>query len=188
MSLIPTYAIPDSLPPPVISGTTVQSFTDVWGDVWIAKNGVYGGAWKRARDTLYGKWYRNAAFTLPAGQAAVPLDSTTRDPYSMYTNPAGSAAYPPISGLYDILWQVTANATASGQWVQPRFFINGMLMGVSQSYASSVNAFSSVISQQFVLHVGDYIQFYDNASTALAAGVGAPGYWTYATVEYYGTG
>jgi hypothetical protein len=187
MSLIPTYAIPDSLPPPVTSGTTVQSFTDVWGDVWIAKNGVYGGAWKRARDTLYGKWYRSAALTVGA-YGPLQLDATTRDPYSMFFNVAQGAAAVPIAGVYDMLLQISATATATGQWVQPRIFINSELMAVSQSYASSANAFSSVVSQQFACNAGDVLQFFINISASLAIGVGAPGYWTYATVEYYGTG
>jgi hypothetical protein len=187
MSLIPTYAIPDNLPPPVASGTTIQSFTDTWGDVWIAKSGVYGGAWKRARDTLIGKWYRSAALTI-AGTVAIPFDVTVRDPYGMYTNPAASALGIPITGLYDITWQYSVVATAAGQWIAPRVYVNSWLQGVTQPHSSSANNFSALICQQLPLYAGDSVQFLAGNSVSLAVAVGAPGFWTYATVEYYGTG
>lgn len=189
MSLIPTFAIPDNLPAPVTSGTTVQSFTDVWGDVWIAKNGVYGGAWKRPRDTLIGKWYRNTAYT-SAGNVALPFDATVRDAYGMYTS-ASSACTVPIAGVYDVTYQYSVTATATAQWAAQRLYISTLsgnlwLSGIMESHSSLAAIFSTLIHQQYPLNAGDTIQFLGGAGTSLACVATATG--TYACVEYYGTG
>jgi len=63
MSVIqsPTSVPVNNLPPPVTSGSGIQTFIDVNGEQWVAKVGVYGGVWKRARDVMHAIAYRNAA-------------------------------------------------------------------------------------------------------------------------------
>ena len=84
---IPAYAFVNDLPAPVTTGTTIQSFTDVMGEVWVAKNGVNGGAWARARAVLYCRCYRGAAYNTPAGNSTFVYDTAVDDVYGMFANP-----------------------------------------------------------------------------------------------------
>jgi hypothetical protein len=84
---IPTYAVVNDLPAPVTTGSTIQSFTDVLGDVWVAKNGVSGGAWARARAVLYCRCYRGAAYNTPAINATFVYDTAVDDVYGLFASP-----------------------------------------------------------------------------------------------------
>ena len=112
------------LPAPVTTGTTVQSFTDPTGEVWIAKNGVNGGAWSRARDVLRARMYRSAAYTSVASTATrIPYDTVTYDPYGMATvaAAAGTQCFTiPVAGLYRLTSQthIQGAATAGRSYAQ----------------------------------------------------------------------
>jgi hypothetical protein len=101
-----------NLPAPVTSGSGVQSYTDTLGDVWVAANGVNGGNWKRARDVLHARWYRNAAWQVTGSIASIGFDTPNRDPYGLYAT--GTTLYTaPIAGLYSLYagYAVAAPAT-----------------------------------------------------------------------------
>lgn len=91
------------LPPPVTTGSAIQSFADPTGEVWVAKNGVRGGAWLRARDALRARMYRAAAYTTVATTATrIPYDSVTPnyDLFGLSTTGASAGFTVPIAGMY----------------------------------------------------------------------------------------
>lgn len=183
MSLLPTYAIPDNLPAPVTSGTTVQNFTDIWGDVWVAKNGVNGGNWRRARDVLYAKWYRNAAVNA-GGIAAITLDTMTKDDYGLY---AGSAFTAPVPGWYNVIFQLAVTSTATGQWCTARLnYTGGVVVGYMRQHCTTITVFTALCVLQTYLNAADTITTLSEASVTLAVATGV--HETYATLEYRGTG
>jgi hypothetical protein len=75
------------LPAPVTTGTTLQTFIDPVGDVWVAMNGVNNGNWARARSVLYCRVFRNAAYTSPAVNSAFIYDTVGDDVYGMWASP-----------------------------------------------------------------------------------------------------
>lgn len=101
-----------NLPPAVTSGTTTQTFTDALGDVWVAKNGVNGGSWKRARDVLIGSCYLNTGFTMGTSQVALPFDTQGIDDYGMWNGSNGFNL--PINGVWRLECQATASFTTTG--------------------------------------------------------------------------
>jgi hypothetical protein len=98
------------LPPPETTGTTVQSFTDVNGDIWIAKNGVNGGVYRRARDVLHCRVYRSAAWTPTASLQKLIWDTAVKNDYGIWTG-AGNFSVP-IGGWYGFNLNVAATASA----------------------------------------------------------------------------
>jgi hypothetical protein len=101
-----------NLPAPVTSGSGVQSFTDVLGDVWVAQNGVAGGAWKRARDVLHGFYHRAGAWTAPTAWANFVYDTLDSDPYVMYNTSTGVFT-PPVAGMWQIRMFLTVSPSAA---------------------------------------------------------------------------
>jgi hypothetical protein len=96
-----------NLPAPVTSGSGVQSFTDVLGDVWVAANGVSSGAWKRATNVLHGSYYRNAAWNAVTANALFTFDTLVADPYGLYS---GGIVTLPIAGI----WSLNVGLGSSG--------------------------------------------------------------------------
>lgn len=104
--------------PPVTTGTTVQSFTDAAGDVWVAKNGVNGGAWKKARDVLHASYHRSAAFTIPTGTAAILIfDTVENDDYTLLNTGNGIVTFP-VAGLWSVDCTIAASPVAATTWIQ----------------------------------------------------------------------
>lgn len=191
MTFIPAYAPPENLPAPITSGSGIQSFTDVWGDVWVAANGVNGGMWRRARDVLHAYWYRTAAINTPTASTIFLYDTVggfvgSQDSYSLYNSSTGTFT-PPIPGWWQIYHQIGGVATASGQWLQAvlRNTTSAAMAGaVAQS--SSATLISPTCSWRGFLPVGYGVMTYVQASAALA--VNCTAYWTYLHIDYLGTG
>jgi hypothetical protein len=97
---IQSYALPDNLPAPVTSGTTIQTFQDVTGEWWIAKNGVYSGAWKRARAVLHACVGRAGAFTPPTAMTLFGWDTIITDTYGLYVGSPTYGFVVPVAGWY----------------------------------------------------------------------------------------
>jgi len=93
-------------PPPVTSGTTIQTFQDPTGDMWVAKNGVANGQWFRARDVLKCYAWPTANTTItPANTFVVvslPNPGALNDPFGMVAN---NQITLPFSGAW---WRVNA--------------------------------------------------------------------------------
>jgi hypothetical protein len=85
-----------TLPAPVTSGSTVQSFTDALGDVWIAKNGVSGGNWVRANQMVARAVLGNAG--TPSGLTPFPITlPATLDPWGCFSTSVFTCA---VAGTY----------------------------------------------------------------------------------------
>jgi hypothetical protein len=124
-----TDPIPFPAGGPLTSGQ--GSFTDPTGDIWVAKAGVNGGNWRRARDVMHARYYRTAAFTLTASAwVNLTLDTLQYDDYGLYSTSTGLFT-PMITGFWRLTFIVGATPTASGQWIQP---------GIWESSNSSVPA------------------------------------------------
>jgi hypothetical protein len=174
----------NGLPPPVLSGTGIQSWTDDNNDVWVAKNGVYGGAWRKARDVLHSRWYRNGAWSWPTAATVLTYDQPSYDPYSLYASARFTA---PIGGLYYLRALAGYSATASGQWAATYPQLNGATMlASSQGWSTGVGGILIPAADLLKLNAGDTIQIQVRASNAIA-GLTSQQY-TSLTVQYLGTG
>jgi hypothetical protein len=115
---IQSYALADNLPAPTVSAT-VQSFVDVNGEVWIAKNTVNGGAWKRARDTLFGLIINSAGYTTLASPGGiVPYSATSKDTWGIATGSPNYGLTAPIAGWYRIVASLVGTTTSANNDMQ----------------------------------------------------------------------
>lgn len=200
MSTIPTYAQPDNLPAPLTYGG-IQSYTDTYGDVWVAQVGVNGGQWRRAREVLFSKVCRINPINANVATAVMPMDWVLKDTYGLY-NPTyqGGAFIIPVAGWYNVVFGMGVTSTAGAQWVDARIYVNSVQVEIVRSDASLASSLSTTAALQAFLNAGDYVQPFSNASVQLAALVGplppyaggtpgyTPGYWLYSTLQYRGTG
>jgi hypothetical protein len=178
-----------NLPPPVISGTTVQSYTDVLGDVWVALNGVNAGAWRRARDVLHARYYRVAGFTsLANAWSSLSMDTLHFDDYGMYS--AGTGLFtPPVTGVYRLTFQCGATCTATAQWVQPGIWTGNVVNVVADvvGHASTAKGCSmNVTTIRRITTLTDTYVARFASSVALAGLTGAD--TTFFEMDYLGTG
>jgi len=184
------YTNPIPLPAPLTSGTTVQSYTDPIGEVWVAKNGVNSGQWRKARDVLHCKLWRNAAFTLAtSGNPILPMDTVNRDPYGMFNSGVGGANAP-IAGIYRIVVWYRYTATAAGQSANAFIAINNATLtsfgngGASQTTSGT---FTPSANDTLSLSAGDYVTLNQNCTAALGIVAGALQN-SGLVVDYLGTG
>jgi hypothetical protein len=174
----------NGLPAPLTSGTAIKSYTDDNNDVWVAKAGVFGGAYKKARDVLHSRWYRNGAWSWPTAATVLTYDTVSYDPYSLYASARFTA---PIGGLYYLRALAGYSASASGQWAATYPQLNGVTMlASSQGWSTGVGGILIPAADLLKLNGGDYIQIQVRASNALA-GLTSQQY-TSLTVQYLGTG
>ena len=104
-----------NLPAPITSGSGIQTFTDVLGDVWVAANGVSNGAWKRARDALVCRYSRAAAFNATTTNSLFPFDTVVFDNYSLYATGSGLFTCP-VDGVYLVNTGVGINVASAYQF------------------------------------------------------------------------
>lgn len=183
------YTDPIPTPAPVTSGSGPQTFQDPLGDWWVAQNGVYGGQWRRARDVVISRVYRNAALT-PSGTALFPYDAVDRDPYGFY-NTTSSLFTVPVAGWYRIICFFSTNVQiTTGQFVAVYFYRNGAqaAAGPQMGFLTGQGNFP-VVNGVCLLYCnpGDTLGvWYGNSSTAVAVRPGIN--WTTANFEYVGSG
>jgi hypothetical protein len=190
MTAIPTYVPLIPLPAPVTTGTTVQSYTDPSGDVWVAKNGVNSGNWFRARDVLHSRIARAAAWNLSTTLVQFSYDTAMRDPYGMYS--AGGFQVP-IAGLY--LW--TATLSAGLTWASASFLqLEMQNTTAAQVWADIVGApagtgpggftTSAIATISIPCAAGDLLKVFQRASAAVTGATGSN--FVYSHIDYLGTG
>jgi hypothetical protein len=182
---IQTYVPVDNLPAPITTGTTIQNFTDVWGDVWVAKNGVNGGNWRRARDVLTSKIYRAAAWTTGSSGSLLSFDSVTRDPYGL----AGGGQWTcPVAGVYAVsaVAGITFTATAQAAYININDSIVGNVMLAGQHSSMGYGA-GLTVSGAIFFGAGIVVGIFTNTSGPTLNGQAGAGI-TSGTFAYLGTG
>lgn len=183
-----TYADPIPTPAPLTSGTTIQSFTDPLGDVWVAKNGVNSGNWFRARDVLYCNVYRVQPFTLAtSANPPLPMDTVVRDAYGMFNTTNGSVNCP-VAGLYRAQgqWRATSTGQQSGNAFITLNNVNILAFGSTLPSVTGLTMCAQAASYAFV-NAGDQLYLNQNCTAALACAVNT--LWaTFLQVKYEGTG
>jgi hypothetical protein len=171
--------------PPTTSNVVV-SRVDHDGEVWVARAGVNGGAWRRARDVLHCSHRRVAALNLSAGSAALfSHETAVHDAYGLYA-PAGSALVVPVGGVWRFDQIIVATATAANQWVQSQLNVNNALGQLNQATTGGAGSFgvSTFLSRR--LNAGDSVTTLACASIALAAVVVGGGPWCQMVASYLG--
>jgi hypothetical protein len=183
---LPSYVPTIPLPAPVTTGTTIQSYTDPYGDVWVAKNGVNGGAWARARDALHCRVYRNAAWTCTATTTQIAFDTVFQDNYGMFSS--GSGIILPIAGIYRFSASVTVTATGAGQWLTFNVFVGAASVGAAnnQSGQTTSNALQVLVSDLSGANAGALLKATASSMLSFTGGTGVGN--TSLSASYIGTG
>jgi hypothetical protein len=171
-------------PPPVTTGTTLQTAVDHLGDVWIAKNGVNGGSWKRPRDVLHASYYRNAAFTPQTSSAIIICDTLLADDYSLY-NPTNGVVTLPLTGWWRVTQSLGATATGSN-WIQIIGNFTNSTWSVAHSSVASATVWAQVSQSIRISSPGATVSFNMQANTTLTGRNNAAN--TKFECDYMGTG
>lgn len=183
---IPTYAMADNLPAPT-TNSALQTFTDVYGEVWIAKSTVGGGNWYRARDTLRAKITNNAQVSTPTTGTLFPLPNVTKDVWGMF-NSAQSALTALIPGWYRAdFWMWNGGSATLPFYSQYSLMVNNASTISSDNYFDgSAVSNGNRTSALFFYNAGDYVNAHGYTSSASTSHSG------YASVclqmDYLGTG
>jgi hypothetical protein len=176
-----------NLPGVITSGSGLQSYTDPTGEVFVAQNGIAGGAWKRARDVLYCHVNLSTALAGNTGQVALNFDTASRDVYGMWNGSNGITAL--ISGMYRYELQATcAFGAATGTmaiwgWLGPTQLFYNTQTGTGGFGGTSVSPFAT--KTFFVPTAGSLVNAQFRQTTAVNVSAGSP--WTWASLMYLGS-
>jgi hypothetical protein len=174
-------------PAPLGAAAPFTSFTDSLGDVWVAKGGVYGGAWRRAKDGLYCRVYRNSNYAVTAGANTVQFNVASWDPYSIYNGINFSFVFP-LAGYYLLVGNIAQNV-GTGQWFQINANITGSITGSTYlggcppTAAGPADVIASMSDIYLVNAAGAYFILSTNGSSTQIDGNASGGY-TVASVTY----
>jgi len=179
-----------NLPAVVTSGSTVQTYTDPTGEVWIAKNGVKGGNWYRARDVIRSRVYRNATWTANASSTLFVFDSMTKDDYTFYNLTSGIFTCP-VAGWYHAMSQIGVQYSTASLAVGAAIVLQQNGVGYSQTNdirTTTVNGILSYYSNDYIYcAANDQLALWFNTANAPSATrVGSN--LTYAGFYYEGSG
>ena len=179
----PTAAVPN-LGAPVTTGTTIQTFTDASGTVWVAKAGVYGGTWHKARDVLHSRLGRAAAFSASTAVTAFTFDTVVDDVLALY---GGTTFTAPVAGQYLVTGQIGAVATAAAQWLRASVRKNGVQVNEGAAAQSGgAGPLRSTLGVAIRLAAADTVGIFYDAQATLTGATGVS--ITYASLDYLGTG
>ena len=173
---------------PLAAGAALASYTDPGGEAWVAKGGVNGGAWRKARDVLHCAYYRAAGFSLQNAWSLLGLDTVVSDPYGLY-NGATAYATIPVAGKYQFYLAVTGQAPANG-WIQSAWnFPAGTSVGTNlanngATAGTNTTAAGLIVRTQAA---GDQLTTNMVASAASVTGTTAS-YLTRMSIDYLGSG
>jgi len=171
--------------PALAAGDPFTSFTDPWGEVWVAKGGVLNGAWHKARDVLHSSATRNAAYNITTSPTHLALDGIISDPFGIYS----SGWTLPLAGMWQIGGYISINAPASSGF-QIEVYINSGLMAAFGGAVTGI-AYGGLrigcgtIIRKF--NAGDILQIFTFGSAA-AAGIYTSSLSTAFQMDYVGTG
>ena len=137
------------------------------------------------RDKLVARVYRTAAFTVPAAQANVPMDTVQYDPSGMFRTASGGIQVP-VAGVYQVSVLLTGAQVAAGL-IAAFITQNGANAAQANAYSSATSQFISPgVSWPLVCGAGDLLVAGGLASPSCALSVGVVG--TNLSVSYLGTG
>jgi len=165
------------------TGAGVGSYTAPDGEVWVAKAGVYAGAWRKARDVLHAHNYRTTAFNFTATTTHLGYDSPEDDPYGLYA----SGWTIPVAGKWQFYGGVGCTFAAN-QWAQIMLYKNSAVIKYMQMTLPAAAAVlrMSWTSGAIKLAAGDVVQTFIGASASMNGRVGQAE--TFASASYLGTG
>jgi hypothetical protein len=179
------FIVNSPLPPPTTS-STIQSYTDPFGEVWIAKSTVHAGAWKRARDVLHARWWRNAGGTLTTTHTVIGFDTMNFDAYGILVSQRHFLI--PIPGIYHFENMVTGVPPTAGVYVQAIVQINGVLIKANNVYSQGVNnSDTASVSDLLKLNSGDQVTTSARCGSATCTVTPGSGN-TSMSISYNGTG
>jgi hypothetical protein len=176
-------------PPAATTSATIQTYTDASGEVWVAKAGVKGGQYRKARDVLYSRLALSAAAPVGTPLVTLPWDTTRDDLYGLGTLGASAHWTIPAAGLYLFTGKATVLMTAPQQYAGTQIRLNG----IGLDWATP----TVVVPQQINIHVPWTTVVRCNAGDSLdiqlqgsVAGLSLTGGTTHnwAQVEYLGSG
>lgn len=169
--------VPSQVPPP----TGFNSYTDPSGMVWVSRT---GSAWKRARDALHARVWRNAAFTIPTANTVLPYDVIERDIYGMYSTPNWVM---PVTGVWGISG-IIRTVLPSNQTLYIMVYRNGTPAASGVIHGTGgANWAAATISTSLYCNAGDTLGIWVSAAyAAQAAALGTSD--CYSTLDYLGTG
>jgi hypothetical protein len=183
---IPSYVVLNDLPPPVTTGG-IQGFIDVYGEQWVAKPGVYGGVWRKARDVLHGIIYRASNFTMTTAMSTVAFDTVYRDVYGMAALPGFAL---PVAGWYRMYATCNAVSNAAAQWVQVNIISTVGGTVITHAASNNTTTTSGGISARCQITIWRPAGAVITVQSAMAAALGGQTavYNTRLEISYVGTG
>lgn len=188
---IQNYALIDNLPPPVTSGTTIQSFTDVMtGEVWVAKNGVQSGNWRKARDVLHSLCYRSTSVAMPTASAILQFDSARNDTWGLYVGSTNFGFAVPLSGWYRAYAALEVTVAVAGTYIQGNIMQNNVTNWSSDNWFSTRASGGLCWKSQALmfLSAGDIVNvhgYQTNGYSYFVTGTWSPCHFE---ISYLGTG
>jgi hypothetical protein len=179
---IATYATIVPLPPPVTTGTTVQTYTDPNGDVWVAKNGVASGAWRRARDVIRAKANTNVQQNIPATATTYTstYNQTVYDAYGLLNIGAGTFTAP-IPGVYLAVGRVYIGFNNAGGQAYIVIMKNSSEYARAAQTAITSTAWEAEVNDQVACVAGDTlaIAYYNGTGQAGVCPAGYVSLWNF---------
>lgn len=187
---IQTYAPLENLPAPYTGAGFSPPFTDVEGEVWVAKAGVNGGAWAKAREALHAGVGRAAAFNITTTVTLFGWDTTLRDTYGLFVGNPTYGFVVPVAGWYRLEVDWSGAVSTLGGYLGTRIYD---LSGGTNNMITNTNMISCVAGGQCTAKcqtlswafVGDTytVQYWGDGSYT-----GAPGAYCRFFISYLGTG
>jgi hypothetical protein len=177
----------DWLPAPLAAGAPRAFHTDPLGDLWVAKGDIAAGAWKRARDVLFGRTYFNATNNCATTNSPFGFNAVDRDSYDLFTASGPGCATLPVGGMWQINSMITVTSTAAA-WTNHTHTWN---LGATpdkrkQVHMNVAGTLTNDLSGTRIIPANTPVQIYFYGSTAMA--LVANGQQCYFEVAYLGTG
>jgi hypothetical protein len=181
---LPVSGHAEPLPP----GGGIASFVDSSGEAWVAKEGVQGGKWMRARDAVHCRWARVSPFdTSIAG--AFAFDSAIDDPLGLYSKD-GVYFVAPVAGLYRVSGKLCCLAGGATWWYTMSALCNGYAVGEGTAAYGAAAGLSMhpMLDITYRVAAGDMLAI-SHAANATMTGYTGPG-WSqcFGQWDYIGSG
>jgi hypothetical protein len=172
---------------PAYTGAGIATDVGQDGEIWVAKAGVNGGGWRKARDVLHARWARNAVFNTSTSYLQVAMDTNSRDPYGLYVT-ATPGYLVPVAGLYLMTSVIVLGGVAAGDNVGLQFTRN--TANVDEQFLSVGGTSGADAGHSGVLQAsaGDVLSLAIKASKAGVTIVAGQPPRAYLEIDYLGTG